>query len=142
MKRRYPNAVLAALAAIALLGCATSPLSRGAEFYRQGRHIDADQVFEHGESTLSQLELGERARYALYRGSNYLALGDRDTAGRWLAYGAGLDRASGAFSSEERALLQSGLRATSHTAAVRGAASISVASKLGTGLAVRGRLSP
>ncbi|MEY2936277.1 MAG: hypothetical protein RL033_7026 [Pseudomonadota bacterium] len=142
MKRRPSVALLAALAAIALLGCATSPVSRGAEFYRQGRHIDADLVFEHGEPTLSQLELGERARYALYRGSNYLALGDRDTASRWLAYGAGLDHTAGALSSEERTLLQSGLRATSGVAPARGAASISVASKLGTGLAVRGRLSP
>ncbi|MEY4546222.1 MAG: hypothetical protein RL685_2417 [Pseudomonadota bacterium] len=98
MKRRHPVAVLATLAAIALLGCAASPVSRGAEFYRQGRHIDAAQVFEHGEPRLSQLELGERARYALYRGSNYLALGDRDTASGWLAYVAGLDRTRGALS--------------------------------------------
>lgn len=141
--KRCSVAVPVAFAAMALFGCAISPVSRGAEFYWQGRHIDADQVFEHGEPQLSQLEAAERARYALYRGSNYLVLGDRDAASQWLMYGAGLDSVSGAFSSDEQALLQRGLRATGQATAVRGAAGISVASKLGTGLTVHGaRLSP
>jgi hypothetical protein len=62
MKPRHPLVLLAALAVAASLGCVTSAVSRGAELYRQGRHIDADLVFEHGEP---QLDTGECARYAM-----------------------------------------------------------------------------
>jgi hypothetical protein len=145
--------LLAALLMSTLLGCVTSPASRGAEFYRQGRHIDADLVFEHGEPQLAQLDASERARYALYRGSNYLALGDRDAAGRWLMYGARLARV-GAFSAEERAMLHTGLRAAGYRvsvdgirvdggASVLGAAGVGETRKVGPGLVVQGaRLSP
>ena len=72
----------AAIASTALLGCASSALNRGADFYRQGRYIDADELFEHAEPGLSRLQVEERARYALYRGATYLALGDAFTAQR------------------------------------------------------------
>jgi len=78
----------------------------------QGRYIDADQLFEHAEPGLSQLELGERARYALYRGATFLALGDSAGAQRWLGYGARLGRpALSGLSLEEQQLLRDSLRA-------------------------------
>src|SRR4051812_23738905 len=80
----------AALAVSTLVACAPSTVNRGADFYRQGHYIDADQLFEHTEPELLGLAPTERARYALYRGATYLALGDHMQARRWLGYGAEL----------------------------------------------------
>lgn len=101
----------AAIASAALLGCAASPVSRGADFYLQGRYIDADQLFEQAEPGFSQLAEAERARYALYRAATYLALGDYLGAQRWLTYGARL-RGTGfsALSGPDQQLLQASLR--------------------------------
>jgi hypothetical protein len=87
---------LEAVAAVAVacftwLGCARSAVTRGADFYQQGRYIDADQLFEQNEPLLASWEAIERARYGLYRGLTYLALGDLSMARHWLRYGALLD---------------------------------------------------
>lgn len=71
-------------------GACGSAVSRGAEFYTQGRYIDAAQVFEHTEHELSSYSEAERARYALYRGATLLALGYEDDARHWLNYGSAL----------------------------------------------------
>ena len=130
----------AGIASTALLGCAAT-LDRGADFYRQGRYIDADQLFEHAEPGLSQLEGRERARYALYRGATYLALGDSAGARRWLGYGARLGApALSGLSGEEQQLLRDGLRALGSFAGWSAASSAAASS---AGLAVRAvRLSP
>jgi hypothetical protein len=107
----------------------------------QGRYIDADQLFEHAEAGLSQLELGERARYALYRGATYLALGDSAGAQRWLGYGARLGApALSGLSLQEQQLLHDSLRALGSLAVWSTASS---ATAVGTGLAARAvRFSP
>jgi len=144
MRRRAATGIAAgwqvvAVAAVAystLAACTASALNRGADFYRQGRYIDADQLFEHNEPALLGLEPAERARYALYRGANYLALGDQLLARRWLGYGAELASAPPAqLSAQEQQLLQSSLHTVRGYGAALNAATSTVA---GTGLALRG----
>lgn len=89
---RYPCMrawFIAALCAACLGGCA-SAVSRGADFYTQGRYIDAAQVFEHTQDELSSYSEAERARYGLYRGATLLALGYASDARHWLNYGSAL----------------------------------------------------
>jgi hypothetical protein len=97
------------VASALLLGCSASAVNRGADFYIQGRYIDADQLFEHHEVNLADYGAGERARYALYRGATYLALGDSANARRWLSSRELSIRAS--LSSAEQRLLLHSLRA-------------------------------
>jgi hypothetical protein len=125
----------AAVACLTSLGCASSTVTRGADFYQQGRYIDADQIFEHNERMLASWETSERARYGLYRGLTYLALGDLPMARRWLRYGATLDgSALNQLSAGERELLTQTLRAQAGPAAVLNAASTGAAA--GAGLMV------
>jgi tetratricopeptide (TPR) repeat protein len=63
-------------------------LNRGANYYSEGRYIDAAQLFEHTESALASYDPAERARYGLYRGATLLRLGDVAEAQRWLSYAA------------------------------------------------------
>jgi len=132
----------AAVACFTLTACAASTVSRGANFYRHGQYIDADQVFEHSEPALAGLAPTERARYAVYRGATYLALGDHIQARRWLGYGAELaSTPSAQLSREEHQLLATSLRTVQGYGAALNAATSTVAT--GTGLALRGlRLSP
>jgi hypothetical protein len=131
----------AVLASAALLGCVASTVHRGADFYMQGRYIDADALFEQTEPGLSQLQVAERARYAVYRAATYLALGDSAGAQRWLGYGSRLGPAALAdLSADEQKLLSESLRAFGGGPAW-GAASSSAAA--GAGLAAQSlRLSP
>jgi hypothetical protein len=94
----------------ALCGCGGSAVSRGAEYYSEGRYIDAAQVFEHGESHLAQYGAPEQAQYALYRGSTLLALGDLEQARHWLHYGSAIVARHGdALTERERAALAKAL---------------------------------
>jgi hypothetical protein len=117
-------------------------VTRGADFYQQGRYIDADQVFEHSEAQLASWGTSERARYGLYRGLTYLALGDQSLARRWLRYGATLDEAElDRLSAAERQLLSESLRAVGGPAAALNTASSGAAA--GAGLVTRSvRLAP
>jgi hypothetical protein len=118
----------AAVACLTSLGCSRSSVTRGADFYQQGRYIDADQIFEHSEQNLASWEGGERARYGLYRGLTYLALGDVTMARRWLRYGAALDAAAlDQLTAAERGLLSESLRALAAPAAALNAASTGAA---------------
>jgi hypothetical protein len=107
---RVPAVARVAVASALLLGCGASSVNRGAEFYTQGRYIDADQLFEHYEGNLPDVA-GERARYALYRGATYLALGDSANAWRWLSSRELSVRTR--LSNEEQRLLHDSLRALS-----------------------------
>lgn len=130
------EAVAAAVVCFTWLGCARSTVTRGADFYQQGRYIDADQVFEHSEPQLPSWDTTERARYGLYRGLTYLALGDQPMARRWLRYGATLDATElDRLSADERQLLADSLRAVGGPAAVLNAASNGAAT--GAGLVTR-----
>lgn len=79
----------AALCTLCVSACG-SAVSRGAEFYTQGRYIDAALVFEHTEGSLQGYSDADRARYGLYRGATLLALGYAKEAGHWLNYGSTL----------------------------------------------------
>ena len=131
--------VAAALASATLAGCAASRVNRGADFYMQGRYIDADQLFEQTEPGLAHWNVDERARYALYRGATYLALGDFSGAQRWLGYGSRLGGPA-VFSDEERGLLRDSLRTLGGNAGWGAAAG---ATTVGVGLAAQAvRLGP
>ena len=132
----YEAIAAAAVACFAWLGCAPSAVTRGADFYQQGRYIDADQLLEHNEALLASWSVTERARYGLYRGMTYLALGDLSMARRWLRYGATLDATTfDELSASERDLLSESLRAVGGPAAVLNAASSGSAA--GAGLVTR-----
>jgi hypothetical protein len=117
------------------LGCARSSVTRGADFYQQGRYIDADQLFEHTEPLLPSWDVSERARYGLYRGLTYLALGDLPLAHRWVRYGATLDASAlQRLTAGERELLSESLRAVGAAATLNAASSGTAA---GAGLVTR-----
>lgn len=150
MRRQAATRRAAALEAVAViavacfgwLGCARSAVTRGADFYQQGRYIDADQLFEQNEPLLASWEVTERARYGLYRGLTYLALGDLSMARRWLRYGAMLDAAAlERLTPAERDLLFESLRAVGGPAAALNTASSGAAA--GAGLVTQSvRLGP
>ena len=131
-----------AVACLLWLGCTPSTVARGADFYQQGRYIDADQLFEHSEPLLASWDAAERARYGLYRGLTYLALGDESMARRWLRYGAKLDGTElDRLTANERALLSESLTAVSGPAPALNTASSGAAA--GAGLVTRSvRLAP
>jgi tetratricopeptide (TPR) repeat protein len=67
----------------ALAGCA-GPFEQGVGHYDRGRYPEASQALQRAEGDRARLGPRERARYALYRGLTYFALGDRAEALRWL----------------------------------------------------------
>ncbi|HET9957104.1 MAG TPA: hypothetical protein VFQ61_21555 [Polyangiaceae bacterium] len=88
-------------------GCGRSCFSRGADLYSRGDYVDAEEYFEHTEARLGEADPQERARYALYRASTLLALGDVDRAEHWLARAKHLDRIDpGALDEDEQAMLR------------------------------------
>jgi hypothetical protein len=121
----------AAVAYFTLLGCTRSAVTRGADFYQQGRYIDADQMFEQTEPQLASWDATERARYGLYRGSTYLALGDVSRARRWLRYGMADAAALERLTAAERELLSESLRTLAGPGAALNAASSGTAAGLG-----------
>jgi hypothetical protein len=119
--RRGVASVLFALGAcVTLLGCGGSALNRGADFYMQGRYIDAAQVFEHTEPALASYDGKQRAQYGYYRGATLLALGYTDDARHWLSYGGSFALAS--LSSHERRKLIGTLIANEKTFRTRASA--------------------
>jgi tetratricopeptide (TPR) repeat protein len=106
--RSSPRLYLALAAA--LLGCGGQQ-RRGQTLYQDGRHIEAAEVFELTEDRLQGSDAEECACYGLYRGLNFLKLGDLRGARRWLDYAAEFDRRRpGTLTPEEKLLLAAGLR--------------------------------
>jgi hypothetical protein len=113
--RRYPSpmrqrVVLAAslAACFALLSaCAAGHfVRRGADLYKEGRYVEADEVFEHNERRVARAPLEQRAAYAAYRGATFLALGDLMHAQHWLNIASEIERAQpGTLRPSERAFL-------------------------------------
>lgn len=97
---------------LALSGCATNYVSRGADLYAGGHYVEAAEVFERTERRLDQCPIEDRARYGLYRGATLLALGDMPRAHRWLTYTAVLVQSDhSALSPEDEDMLQRALTA-------------------------------
>ncbi len=107
-RRAFAFAGSVAFAVTALLlstGCG-SPVSRGTVLYRQQNYIEAAEAFEHTQGRLVAMEPVERARYGLYRGLTFIALGDLRGAERWLDYAEAMQRAQPTLLPvEDRALL-------------------------------------
>jgi tetratricopeptide (TPR) repeat protein len=91
-----------------ILGCSSS-VNRGAALYAQSNYIEAAEVFERTQGRLHQMDQSDRARYGLYRGLTFLALGDLRGAERWLGYAQTQTRSrQTALSDDELALLTKG----------------------------------
>lgn len=96
--------VSAALMVIAV-GCA-SHIYRGPNLYDQGRYVEAAQAFERTEGYLGDASSTDRATYGLYRGMNFLKLGDIGHAQRWLSFATEVERRNpGALGKRDRAML-------------------------------------
>lgn len=101
--------------AMLLLGaCGGHFVTRGADLYADGRYVDAAEVFEQTEGRLADSSPSDRARFGLYRGANYLKLGDALHAAQWLGYTRSIVKAEpAALDARERAMLEGSLRALS-----------------------------
>ncbi|HEX8792576.1 MAG TPA: hypothetical protein VF765_16625 [Polyangiaceae bacterium] len=104
-----PIRVLALLCVPALLACAGG-LSRGVGQFDDGRYPEAKQTFASLEPESRSWDDAHRARYALYRGLTYGALGDKARAATWLreARAIVLEHPD-ALSPEDRQRLKAGL---------------------------------
>ena len=71
--------------ALAMAACGSS-VGRGTTLYQQQNYIEAAETFERTQNRLALMEPGDRARYGLYRGLTFMALGDLRNAERWLDY--------------------------------------------------------
>jgi hypothetical protein len=105
--RRVRLSAFIALALAASAAC--SPyVNRGEVLYRDGRYIEAAEVFELTESKLKASSAEICAEYGLYRGLTYLKLGDLRSAHVWLTYASNVEQHKpGQLTSDER--LQLGL---------------------------------
>ena len=92
-----------------LISACSSSLHRGSTLYSEQRYVDAAEVFERSEVRLRTFSPAEQAEYGLYRGLNYIALGDLNNAQRWLSYAFAIDGTyPGALSPYKRAMLEHG----------------------------------
>ena len=91
-----------------------SPVGRGTALYQQQNYIEAAEAFERTQVRLVTMEPAERARYGLYRGLTFMALGDLHGAERWLDYADAQQRTQPmSLPNKERDLLVRGRRALS-----------------------------
>ncbi len=80
MRSRLPIA----LAALCLAAGCAGGLTRGIDQFDDGRYPEAKQTFASLEPESRSWDDARRARYALYRGLTYGALGDKARAATWL----------------------------------------------------------
>lgn len=76
----------AAALALALAGACSPYVQRGETLYREGRYVEAAEVFELTEQRLPTSTPVQRAEYGLYRGLTFLRLDDLQSARQWLGY--------------------------------------------------------
>lgn len=102
--------VVSALVLALFAGC--SPyVNRGETLYREGRYIEAAEVFELTEAKLKRSSSEICAEYGLYRGLTYLKLDDLRNAHLWLTYAYNVEqRSPGQLTAEEHVLLERGWR--------------------------------
>jgi hypothetical protein len=72
-----------ALAVLSLCAC-TGAFAEGKSEFEQGHYPRAKQIFASLETESRGYDDAHRAEYALYRGLDLMALGDRAEAGVWL----------------------------------------------------------
>lgn len=107
---------------VAVAGC--SPyVRRGEALYREGRYIEAAEVFELTEAKLRASTSEVCAEYGLYRGLTYLRLDDLQNAHVWLTYANTVEqRLPGQLTAEERSLLAHAWKELSERSRARGVA--------------------
>ena len=92
-----------------MLSACSSAVGRGITLYQQQNYVEAAEAFERTQDRLLHMEPGDRARYGIYRGLTYMALGDLRNAERWLDYAEAQQLANpGALKKHESDLLQRG----------------------------------
>jgi hypothetical protein len=112
--------VLLALAVSLSGGCAPY-VNRGETLYREGRYIEAAEVFELTEARLRASPTEVRAEYGLYRGLTYLRLDDLRNAHAWLTYATTVEKKTpGQLTTDERMLLERGWRELADRTRARG----------------------
>ena len=134
------------LLTIAVAACGPY-VNRGETLYREGRYIEAAEVFELTEAKLKASTSEVCAEYGLYRGLTYLKLDDLRSAHLWLAYAYGVEhRSPGQLTSEEHVLLDKGWKELEARERSRGpeaptqvAASDTQAQRLSSGPSTNGR---
>lgn len=114
--REQPGAaalVLLLSASLTLMSaCGAHFVARGTDLYRDGRYVEAAEVFERTEARLTQASTDERARFGLYRGATFLRLGDTARAAQWLGYARSVVKSDPeALDEREVALLETSIRA-------------------------------
>jgi hypothetical protein len=94
------------LAVALITGCGGHYVNRGSDLFVDGRYVEAAEVFERTQDRLSRSDVGEQARYGLYRGATLFVLGDFAHAQSWLAYAYEVERVNpGALRKDDRAFL-------------------------------------
>jgi tetratricopeptide (TPR) repeat protein len=102
---------IACLVSLPMLTSCGSPVGRATALYQQQNYIEAAEAFERTQGRLVRMEPVERARYGLYRGLTFMALGDLRGAERWFDYAEALQRLQPRLlPDEERVLLARGRR--------------------------------
>jgi hypothetical protein len=86
LSRRFAAPVAAICVVLPLSLACGSPVGRGTTLYRQQNYIEAAEAFERTQERLVTMKPVERARYGLYRGLTFMALGDLHGAERWFDY--------------------------------------------------------
>lgn len=91
----------------ALVSACSPYVNRGETLYREGRYIEAAEVFERTETKLKASPSEVCAEYGLYRGLTYMKLDDLRNAHVWLTYASAVEhRQPGQLTSDERGLLE------------------------------------
>ena len=105
---RLPVLVSVCALAVASGGC--SPyVDRGEALYREGRYVEAAEVFELTEQRLAASPAPVQAEYGLFRGLTFLRLDDLRSARQWLGYASAVEqRNPGLLESSQRSLLERG----------------------------------
>lgn len=119
---RLPLSIAVALSVFA--GACSPYVNRGETLYREGRYIEAAEVFELTETRLKASPSEVCAEYGLYRGLTYLRLDDLRNAHVWLTYAAKVEKKQpGQLTSDERLLLERGWRELAERTRTRGVVS-------------------
>lgn len=101
----YPRHVAAAFV-LALASACSAFTQRGQALYREGRYVEAAEVFELTEDRLPVSTPAQRAEYGLYRGLTFLRLDDLRSARQWLGYAAAAtEKDPGLLEPTQRAML-------------------------------------
>jgi tetratricopeptide (TPR) repeat protein len=94
--------------AIGAVGCAAHAY-RGSALYQEGRYIEAAETFERTAYRLPTAVAQDQAEYGLYRGLNFLRLGDLSGAREWLSYATQIERdRPGTLDAQEKSVLTQG----------------------------------